>query len=473
MASRTPSYGPSEVERLRGTDNTDYREPFARDYDRLIYTTEFRKLQGKTQVVTAGEADFFRTRLTHTIEVAQVARRLAEALNAKLSRLGEDELTALGWPAGTTVSPALCEAAAVLHDLGHPPFAHAGEAALRKSVRRRAEAWNVGESGSFEGNAQSFRLATAVLSHHGEGRGLQLTRATLDAALKYPWVAGDPDAPRAGKWSVYPSEGSDLEWVRSDAPSDPYRPSLESQLMDWADDLAYSVHDVEDWYRAGFMPLPRLATHEPEQERFVEFVVTKWIENGAWTGTADSLSSRIRSDVLGPDLTPMSPFLVAELEGDRIDSPDSGAARRAVRRMRSLVFDDALSTVRIAPRQNVEPDVPRRHRFDFEVEQRTRFVVRVMKELLWFYVIPDARIATMQVGQQRLLTDVFDQHADAVERDELRLFPGELAEVLRTRDDQLEKLRVLTDYVANLTDAGATRLADRLRTGGARLHDYL
>jgi dGTPase len=478
-------YGAADLARFGGSEDEDPRSPFARDYDRLIYTAEFRRLQGKTQVVTAGEADFFRTRLTHTIEVAQVARRIAEAMN----RRAMQHRRASGTPSYETVAaavaalppgeqlidPDLCETAAILHDLGHAPYGHAGEAALLVAVNEAAKAWGLSTVGGFEGNAQSFRLVTAVLSHHGTTRGLQLTHATLDACLKYPWTSGTPTVPEPNKWSVYPTEQAALDAVRVRVPEAlRHEPSIEAQVMDWADDVAYSVHDLEDWYRAGYVPLPRLAIVSAEQDRFVEWVVERWRGSGdPRAEDVDQLASRIRDEVIGPEFTPLSGFRVSDAAGERIHDPDSGAGRRAIRRLRGAVFDDAMSDVDIYPRGPAVPTGPRRYAFGFRPRESVRFTVDVLKELLWFYVVPDARIATMQHGQQALLTRVFKHHVRAVETAEFRIFPAERAALLRDRNDGRERLRLVADYISGLTDAGALRLDARLRSGGERLHDYI
>lgn len=496
-APSVDGYGPDDLARFGGDEREDPRSPFARDYDRLIYTAQFRRLQGKTQVVTAGEADFFRTRLTHTIEVAQVARRIAEALNRRAtmrrhqlgtpSHLEDPSAVAALGPDEQLIDPDLCEAAAVLHDLGHPPYGHAGEASLHAAVDNAADRWKVTQVGGFEGNAQSFRLATAILSHHGAARGLQLTHATLDACLKYPWTVGTPGAPKPHKWSVYPAEQTILAAVRARVPVGvQHEASLEAQLMDWADDVAYSVHDIEDWYRAGYMPLPRLAVLDNEQDRFTEFVVERWRDSDPRSENIDALASRIQHEILGPDLTPLSGFRIAEAKGQRIDEPDSGAGRRAIRRLRGRVFDDAMSHVSIYRRTRLvdhpryvyrrvgaDLDVPRRYVFGFEPHEDVRFVVDVLKELLWFYVLPDARIATMQHGQQAVLTTLFEHHLRAVEDGEFRVFPAELAALFRAHGDKRERIRLVADYISGLTDSGASRLHERLRSGGERLHDYL
>ena len=223
MRQDLEGYGKSDIAPIEGppAGDIDPRSPFARDYDRLIYTRAFRRLQGKTQVVSPGEGDLFRTRLTHTIEVAQAARRLAEDLNRRADDARRDAGTAgpvtaddvAALPASQQkVDPDLCEAAAVLHDLGHPPFGHAGEAALHQAVMeltapdpKMGDArWPGAVRAGFNGNAQSFRLAVATLEHKEGTPGLQLTRATLDASLKYPWattIHHTSEVPRAGMWT--------------------------------------------------------------------------------------------------------------------------------------------------------------------------------------------------------------------------------------------------------------------------------
>ena len=334
--------------------------------------------------------------------------------------------------------------------------------------------WGIANAGGFEGNAQSFRLATAILSHHGADRGLQLTHATLDACLKYPWTPADADAPHATKWSVYPTEQSVLDQVRAAAPTElRYVPTLEAQVMDWADDVAYSIHDLEDWYRAGYMHLPRLATDPAEQDRFVDFVIERWrSRQDHRADDADALSERIRRDVLGAD-GPLNSFQAAASLGERIDDPDSGAARRAVRRLRATVFDAAMTQVAVYRRGDAALDAPRRYIFGFEPDESVRFTVDILKELLWFYVVPDVRIATMQHGQQATLADLFRQHIHAIDVGEFRMFPAERAELLRRQHDGRERLRLVADYISGLTDSGARRLHERLRSGGERLHDYL
>lgn len=217
--------------------SSDQRAESGRDRDRILYSSAFHRLAGITQVVRAGEADYFHTRQQHTIKVAQVGRRLAEFC------IGKDSLLAEAWG----MDPEVVEAACLAHDLGHPPFGHIGEYTLNDLVEE------AGDLDGFEGNAQSFRILTRIGVRFDDTPGFDLTRATLAATLKYPWFRERKQPGRSKKWSAYASDRRDFQFARAHHRGDD-RQTAEAALMDWADDIAYSVHDLEDFHRAGAMP---------------------------------------------------------------------------------------------------------------------------------------------------------------------------------------------------------------------------
>ncbi|MEK9599098.1 MAG: deoxyguanosinetriphosphate triphosphohydrolase [Pontimonas sp.] len=254
------TYSAFDRERFVPETHSSSRSDFARDRGRLLHSSALRRLAAKTQVLspTAG-LDFARNRLTHSLEVAQIGRELA-------SRLGLDA--------------DVVETACLAHDLGHPPFGHNGERALSE--------WAT-ECGGFEGNAQSFRLLTRLepksVDSSGVPRGLNLTRGSLLASIKYPWSAEQPDIDPSGreKFGVYSDDREVFEWAREGMPE--RRLTLEAEVMDFSDDVAYSVHDFEDAIVNGYLD-PASLHSKHDRDGILHDMST-------WVGTAspDSLTA--------------------------------------------------------------------------------------------------------------------------------------------------------------------------------------
>ena len=227
------AYSEADAERWLPEDHSSRRSDFARDRGRVVHSSALRRLAAKTQVLSpAAGADFARNRLTHSLEVAQVGRELADSLG---------------------LDPDIVDTACLAHDLGHPPFGHNGEHALNDWAH---------DIGGFEGNAQTLRVLTRiepkVFGADGASYGLNLTRASLDASCKYPWprAQGIPDPSGRSKYGFYDDDTAAFEWLRAGAPD--RQRCIEAQVMDLSDDIGYSVHDFEDAIVGGYVDVTAL-----------------------------------------------------------------------------------------------------------------------------------------------------------------------------------------------------------------------
>ena len=417
--------------------NDQYRSPSEHDRDRILYSSAFRRLANVTQVVSAHETQLFHNRLTHSLKVAQIGKRLAQYL---LKRTAQPLIEAAGG-----LDPEVVEAAALAHDLGHPPFGHIAEEELQRLLDPEG-------IDSFEGNAQSFRIITklAVRGDESDIPSLNLTRATLRAVLKYPWLKGQPLAPRYKlKWGAYQTEEDHLNFAREGLPE--LVPSLEARLMDWSDDVAYAVHDVEDFYRAGLIPLDRLARlgtspESIEASAFLEYCVTRYEER-------DYDPEKLKTAYDGLRLLfPSQPYL-----GNR-------EASSVLHSLASYLITRCIGAVRVTSSGGVDIDAVSRHE------------VAVLEGLTWYYVIDSPSLATLQIGQRRIVERVFIRlRSWMAEADSsASRLPTALSYMLDTisGDPAANKLsagsparlrtRALVDYLTSLTEEQVTELDSRL-----------
>ncbi|WP_336923589.1 deoxyguanosinetriphosphate triphosphohydrolase [Aquipuribacter sp. SD81] len=398
-------YGPDDSERwVPEAPKRSRRTAFARDRARLLHSSALRRLAAKTQVLGPDSDDFVRNRLTHSLEVAQVGRELGGGLGC---------------------DPDVVDTACLAHDLGHPPFGHNGEALLDEVAAA---------AGGFEGNAQTLRVLTRLEPKvvRGDGRsvGLNLTRASLDAATKYPWRRGDAPAwVSPGKFGVYADDLDVFAWLRAGARAG--RRSVEAQVMDLADDVAYSVHDVEDGVVAGMLDLGALA--DPGTRRAVAETARRWYDADLADDVVPDALDRLRA----------LPQWVGDHDGSR-------RALAALKDLTSTLVGRFVAAVDGATQAVHGPGPLARHRADLVVPEATRAEILSLKAVAAHFVMSADEQAPLYARQRELLAEL----VAALVADPSRLQAAYAADLADAPDDAAA-LRVVVDQVAALTDTSA------------------
>ncbi|MFJ6214671.1 deoxyguanosinetriphosphate triphosphohydrolase [Streptomyces sp. NPDC092296] len=403
-------------------DKRPGRTAFQRDRARVLHSAALRRLAGTTQVVAPMLSDFPRTRLTHSLECAQVGRELGAALGC---------------------DPDLVEAACLAHDLGHPPFGHTGEAALDRAAAA---------CGGFEGNAQSLRILTRLepkrfappeeapvrlAPRPGRSVGLNLTRAALDAATKYPWARGEhPTEPQSAKYGVYAEDLAVFRWLRAAAP--PGRRCFEATVMDWSDDVAYSVHDVEDGLHAGHVAPAALTSPAERAELF--HVAAHYAPGTAAEEFAEALD-RLQAEEWWPRTYDGS-------ARDRARLKDTTS---------QLIGRFCLAAER-ATRERHGPGRLTRYGAELVVPRATRLECAVLKAVAVRYVMQRAEQAELRARQRIVIAEL----AEALVRDAPHGLDPVFRAVFEEAEDDRARLRAVVDQIASLTDTSALALHRRL-----------
>lgn len=447
------------------------------DADRLLYAPESRRLAGVTQVISPQDDYVFHDRLTHSLKVAQVAQRLAQELRYRHRKEWPgDQLTSV-------LDPDICYVAGLSHDLGHPPFGHAAEVELQQILAET----KAGEllADSFEGNAQSFRIATRLSFRRQADdstlAGLNLTWRSLAAISKYPWPRGGhpADQPKlAKKWGFYTTESRFYDHLRDTGLIHPYgdespvKQNLEAQVMDWADDVAYAVHDLEDFFRAGRVPLDRLsrsrsADGSPDREwdELVDYAVAKQAELRERGEAVEE--SRLRE-------------LADELRENFPSLPFSGTRESHIN-----LLGFSSQTIRALSAGCSIGREPVSGKPVLVITAVARSTAEFLKSVTQFFVINDPVVQTMQVGQRRVVRQLFkallrlsvDATLDSQTSDiAMRKLPARLAqycEEVRSNDEyavygnaKARLARAVVDFMCSLTDKQTALLHQRM-TGDA------
>jgi dGTPase len=383
------------------------RGPFQRDRARVLHSYAFRRLADKTQVVSPGQDDFPRTRLTHSLEVAQIAREIGGALGC---------------------DPDITDTAGLAHDLGHPPFGHNGEEALDEVAA---------SIGGFEGNAQTLRILSRlepkVVDSSGGSVGLNLTRAGLDAVCKYPW----PRRAGARKFGAYAEDLAAFRWLRADLP-DGHR-CLEAQVMDWADDVAYSVHDLEDGVHSGYIRLDLI--DDAERAALCEHAAAHYS-----TAAVGTLAPVLEHLLELPALRDLASY------------DGTAGAQVASKRATSELTGRFIGAAVAATRERYGMAALGRYSADLVVPPEIAAECALLKAIALRYVMRRPGVEPLLSAQRQMLTELVAALVEAGEQ--------QISTVLRpawqAAGSDAERLRVAIDQVAQLTDSSARAWHDRL-----------
>lgn len=392
----------------------DHRTPYQRDKALILHSAAFRRLQAKTQIMSIGENDFYRTRLTHSLEAAQIGSALVAQLQLKHST---SPLAALLAPAD------LMETLCLAHDIGHPPFGHGGETALNQQMQT---------FGGFEGNGQTFRIVGKLEPYTADG-GMDLTRRTLLGLLKYPQLQPEQlqqynrpvkaiyriDADLLD-WVLAPLSAADRDWFQQTdhsqtIPKSRFK-SLDASLMELADDIAYGVHDLED------------------------AVVTGTVQPHHW-----------QAELSQAPLSEPVQLLLQQVGQQLFDSQHYVRKSAIGTLVNQLVTSVQLTDLNPAI---TEPLL----RYNACLPAPELQLLQYLKQFIWRYVIRHPELQQAEFRGQRVVRALFD----AFNSEPLRLLPANTQQRWRKLAEQGQQQRAVSDYVAGMSDEYASRMVQRL-----------
>ena len=391
----------------------DYRSPFQIDRDRLIHSSEFRRLQGKTQVFLPGESDYYRTRLTHSIEVSQIGRSITNYITKKHSEIFNDAFF---------IDEDLVESACLAHDLGNPPFGHAGERTLNRLMK---------PYGGFEGNGQTLRLLTDTFYTAGDGRrGMKPTRAFVDAILKYKSVYSKFDNPKNHFIYDYQKKYVDFVFDGKELPSELQDPnelnnfkSIECQIMDWADDSAYAVNDLVDSISGGFINISKLQ---------------KWRK----LNLVNLSESQIKS------LDKIEKWIIEDRYKSKFGSE----------------IGEFIHACSIEDRKTFMDDLTNRYKYALAIDKEKYERIEMYKKIAVDLVFSAPQLHQMEFKGNQMIQKMFDAFTENYvdEITGIELLPNFTSNLIKKESEKSERARLVCDYLAGMTDPFALTNYKRL-----------
>jgi dGTPase len=462
--------------RLKQETESDYRSPIRRDYGRLLHSPSFRRLQGKTQLYPGIESDFFRNRLTHSLEVAQIAKTIALRLNHTYFHSSKNK-----------IDPDICEFAGLAHDLGHPPFGHQGEEALDEIMR---------DAGGFEGNAQTLRILSKLEKKRINGEntpskiddrlGLNLTFRTLASILKYDNIIPVLQSDRVGEAKNHPIKGyyfSEKDLVRKikkqvigDENYINFK-TVECQIMDVADDIAYSTYDLEDGLKAGFYHPTSMFTYPNEVYDRIALKVSKAIKHTFSRQNVIDKLQEIFTDIFGETSLDANVWNIVEdtennqylqIKADFINtafaerSQDMNLSSQSIAKngelrtsLTSKLVNEAIEGVYIIE------DMKNPSQSKIELDPNIRIRVEILKNFTYESQIQSPRLKVAEYRGKQIIKDLFDALS---QNDGWRLLPEDFQNSHKECKSDIERKRCICDFIAGMTDKYAIEFYGRLKS---------
>ncbi len=411
--------------RFCAEESRDGRSPSERDRDRVLYSSSFARLAEITQVISPEKGYVFHNRLTHSLKVAQIARRIAEGLLREQSA----DIDALGG-----LDPNVVEAAGLAHDLGHPPFGHIAEYELNRLTIA------AGARDGYEGNAQSFRIVIALATSDARDEndpipGLNLTKAALHGILKYPWKRGLQGA-SSKKWGFYSTEAAVFDWVTKGCIAN--QRSLAAEIMDWADDITFAIHDLVDFYRAGKIPIDKCKgrpTVDSQGAEFNRMLTGMFKRKPEWNNEREDYVEALEA------IVEAFPFFPHQQYSDTFDD------RATLFEFSTGLIGHFIDAIKVRSREKKTGPL-------VEVDPKVRRSVEVLKQFIWEYIIQSPDLAVPQQGQRHAIETVFKRLMEAADQKDHHwyIFPSMYRVALSEANSKPERARVVADYISGMTE---------------------